>query len=112
MAVAGLFFGRDAVESEVAEAMRGLLGDDTGPQAVQTMLAGASRPHEGLMAAFVGVSALLFAAIGVGNSRTRSTRSGKSRHRGRAACGSSCATGRQPTSPEGAAGAHVLKKPK
>jgi membrane protein len=64
MAVAGLFFGRDAVQAEVAAAMKGLLGDN-GAQAVQTMLAGASKPSEGLLATLIGVGALLFAAIGV-----------------------------------------------
>jgi membrane protein len=64
MAVAGLFFGRDVVESEVSAAMRGLLGE-TGAQGVQTMLAGASRPTEGLIATLIGSGALLFAAIGV-----------------------------------------------
>ena len=64
MAVAGLFFGRDVVESEVSAAMRGLLGE-TGAQGVQTMLAGASKPTEGLIATLIGTGALLFAAIGV-----------------------------------------------
>ena len=64
MAVAGLFFGRDVVEDEVSAAMRGLLGE-TGAQGVQTMLAGASKPSEGLVATLIGTGALLFAAIGV-----------------------------------------------
>jgi membrane protein len=64
MAVAGLFFGRDVVEGEVSAAMRGLLGE-TGAQGVQTMLAGASKPSEGLVATLIGTGALLFAAIGV-----------------------------------------------
>jgi membrane protein len=64
MAVAGLFFGRDVVEGEVSAAMRGLLGE-TGAQGVQTMLAGASKPTEGLVATLIGTGALLFAAIGV-----------------------------------------------
>jgi membrane protein len=64
MAVAGLFFGRDVVQGEVSAAMRGLLGE-SGAQAVQTMLAGASRPGEGGLASLIGLGALLFAAIGV-----------------------------------------------
>ena len=64
MAVAGLFFRADAVQREVSDAMKGLLGD-SGAQAVQTMLAGASKPGEGLMASLIGLGALLFAAIGV-----------------------------------------------
>jgi membrane protein len=64
MAVAGLFFGADVVQGEVSGAMKGLLGD-SGAQAVQTMLAGASKPGEGVMASLIGLGALLFAAIGV-----------------------------------------------
>lgn len=64
MAVAGLFFGRDVVQGEVSAAMKGLLGD-SGSQAVQTMLDGASKPGEGIMASLIGIGALLFAAIGV-----------------------------------------------
>jgi membrane protein len=64
MAVAGLFFGRDVVQGEVSAAMKGLLGD-SGAQAVQTMLAGASKPGEGLLASLIGLGALLFAAVGV-----------------------------------------------
>jgi membrane protein len=64
MTVAGLFFGRDVVQGEVLAAMKGLLGD-SGAQAVQTMLAGASKPAEGGLASLIGLSALLFAAIGV-----------------------------------------------
>jgi membrane protein len=64
MAVAGLFFGRDVVQGEVAGAMKGLLGE-SGAQAVQTMLTGASRPTEGVMATLIGIGALIFAAIGV-----------------------------------------------
>ena len=44
--------------------MNGLLGD-SGAQAVQTMLAGASKPTEGIMAALIGLGALIFAAVGV-----------------------------------------------
>jgi membrane protein len=64
MAISGLFFGRDVVQAEVSAAMQGLLGE-SGAQAVQTMLAGASKPTEGLVATLVGVGTLLFAAIGV-----------------------------------------------
>ncbi len=64
MAVAGLVFGRDAVEAEVSSAMRSLLGE-SGAQAVQTMLAGASKPGEGIMAAAIGLGALVFASVGV-----------------------------------------------
>jgi len=64
MTVAGLFFERDAVQAQVAGSMKGLLGE-SGAQAVQTMLAGASKPAEGVMASLIGVAALIFAAVGV-----------------------------------------------
>jgi membrane protein len=38
---------------------------DTGAQAVQAMLADASRPRQGLLATALGIGALLFAAVGV-----------------------------------------------
>lgn len=64
MTVAGLFFGRDAVETEVSESLGALLGNE-GAEAVEDMLAGASQPSEGGLAALIGAGALLFAAIGV-----------------------------------------------
>jgi membrane protein len=64
IAVAGLLFGHDAVSSQVMSSIREMLGD-TGAKAVEAMLAGASRPAAGILAAILGVGALLFAAIGV-----------------------------------------------
>jgi membrane protein len=63
-AVAGLWFGEDAVRGQVSAQMEDLLGS-SGAQAVQSMLAGAARPREGLFATAVGVVMLLFAAIGL-----------------------------------------------
>jgi membrane protein len=64
IAIAGLFFGHDAITSQVTSSLQGMLGD-TGAKAVEAMLAGASRPAEGALATILGVGALLFAAIGV-----------------------------------------------
>jgi membrane protein len=64
IAVAGFFFGSEAVSGQVAASTRGLMGD-TGAKAVQAMLADAGRPREGLLASLLGLGALLFAAIGV-----------------------------------------------
>jgi membrane protein len=64
IAVAGFFFGREAVTGEVADSVKALLGD-TGAKAVQAMLADAGRPREGAIASLLGLGALLFAAIGV-----------------------------------------------
>ena len=64
IAVAGFFFGREAVSGQVASSIKGMLGD-TGAQAIQAMLADAGRPRQGLVATLLGLGALLFAAIGV-----------------------------------------------
>jgi membrane protein len=64
IAVAGLAFGREAVNGEVAASIKGMLGDK-GADAVQAMLADASRPRQGVLATALGVGALIFAAIGV-----------------------------------------------
>lgn len=64
IAIAGLVFGRDAVSGQIASSIRDLVGE-TGAQAVQAMLADASRPRAGLMASALGIATLLLAAIGV-----------------------------------------------
>ncbi len=64
IAVAGFFFGGEAVSGQVADSIKDMLGD-TGAKAVQAMLADAGRPREGLLATLLGVGTLLFAAIGV-----------------------------------------------
>src|SRR3984885_3791143 len=64
IAVAGLVFGRDAVSGQIASTIRDLIGE-TGAQAVQAMLADASRPRAGLLASALGIGTLLVAAIGV-----------------------------------------------
>jgi membrane protein len=64
IAVAGFFFGREAVTGQVAASIKDALGD-TGAKAVQAMLVDAGRPRQGLIATVLGLGALLFAAIGV-----------------------------------------------
>jgi len=64
VAVAGFVFGQQAVQGEVADGLRGLLGE-SGAQAINGMLASASRPRQGLVATLVGVATLLAAALGV-----------------------------------------------
>src|SRR3954447_19391340 len=64
IAIAGLFFGHEAVTSQVTSSLMGMLGD-TGAKAIESMLAGASRPAAGALATIFGIAALLFAAIGV-----------------------------------------------
>jgi membrane protein len=64
IAIAGLLFNQDTVRGEVTGTLKGLLGD-TGAQAIDAMLASASKPNEGLLATIIGLGTLLFAAIGV-----------------------------------------------
>jgi membrane protein len=64
VAIAGLVFGREAVQGQVTEALRGLLGE-SGAQAINGMLASADRPREGIIATIFGIIALVAAAIGV-----------------------------------------------
>src|SRR5882672_9338808 len=64
VAVAGFFFGREAVSGQVASSIKDMMGD-TGAKAVQAMLADAGRPRDGLLATLLGIGTLLFAAIGV-----------------------------------------------
>jgi membrane protein len=64
IAIAGFFFGQEAVSGQVAASIKDALGD-TGAQVVQAMLVDAARPREGLLATLLGIGALIFAAIGV-----------------------------------------------
>jgi membrane protein len=64
IAVAGFFFGREAVTGQVAASIKDMLGN-TGAQAAQTMLVDAGRPREGIIATVVGLGAVIFAAVGV-----------------------------------------------
>jgi membrane protein len=64
LAMAGLFFGASAVQGQVVEQLRDLIGAE-GAQAVQTMIVHASRPGTGIVAMLVGILMLLFGASGV-----------------------------------------------
>jgi membrane protein len=64
IAIAGFVFGQDAVRGELGSQLKGLLGD-SGSQAVEAMLAGASKPQQGIVATVVSLGTLLFAAVGV-----------------------------------------------
>ena len=64
IAIAGLVFGQEAVRGGVGLQLKGLLGD-AGAQAVDAMLAGASKPQQGIVATVLGIGLLLLAAVGV-----------------------------------------------
>jgi uncharacterized BrkB/YihY/UPF0761 family membrane protein len=64
VAVAGLFFGGDAVREALTGQFRSLLGP-TGSQAVEAMLKGAGSTGSGVLSGIFGVLLLLVAALGV-----------------------------------------------
>ena len=64
IAVAGFFFGADAVRGQVSSQLVGLLGE-SGGKAVEAMLAGASQRQEGILATIIGLVTLLLGATGV-----------------------------------------------
>src|ERR1044071_341091 len=53
ISIAALIFGREGVQREVTEAIRGLLGDKGG-ETVNTMLSAAGKPSEGIFASIIG----------------------------------------------------------
>ena len=63
-AIAGFFFGADAVRGSLTSQFRSLLGE-TGSQAVEAMLEGAESATGGGLAAIFGVGLLIAAALGV-----------------------------------------------
>jgi membrane protein len=64
ISIAALIFGREGVQREVTEAIRGLLGDKGG-ESVNAMLSAAGKPSEGIFASIIGTVTLIFAAVGV-----------------------------------------------
>ena len=64
IAVAGIFFGQDAVRGEIASQLGDLIGAD-GARAVQGLIASASAPKSGLIATVVGVFVLILGATTV-----------------------------------------------
>lgn len=63
-AVAGLFFGPDAVRGSLTAQFRGLLGD-SGSTAIDAMIAGAASASSARAAAGIGIVLLIIAALGV-----------------------------------------------
>ena len=64
IAVAGLAFGHDAVTNRLDEQIGGLVGSESA-DAIQEIIANASRPQEGILATIIGVVTLVLGAIGV-----------------------------------------------
>lgn len=63
VAVAGFFFGREAAQGQLVSQVEGLVGEQGG-ELVQTMVASASQPATGTLAAILGFLTLLFGATG------------------------------------------------
>ena len=64
ISIAGLAFGREAVEASVNAQAGGLVGEQGG-EAIRTMIQGASKPSTGIMGTVLGLVTLLFGASGV-----------------------------------------------
>jgi membrane protein len=64
IAVAGLVFGADAARNGLVGQIQSLVGQK-GAQAIQTIIAGASRPETGVIATVIGVIVLIIGATGV-----------------------------------------------
>jgi len=66
IAIAALAFGHSTAQHEILSQARALLGDQ-GASILETMLANARKPGEGIFASALSVIALVFGAIGVFN---------------------------------------------
>jgi membrane protein len=64
IAVAGVFFGREAAQGKIIEELQGLLGTEAA-QAINKMLESAAQPTDGLIASAIGIFLLLLGATGV-----------------------------------------------
>jgi membrane protein len=64
ISVAGWFFGDEAVRGELTGALQGLMGEE-GAKAIESLLAAASQPKEGIIATVIGVFVLLLGATTV-----------------------------------------------
>ena len=62
--IAGLAFGQDAARGEVQGQLSGVVGQPTA-DAINSMLASADKPRQGLVATAAGTAVLLFSALGV-----------------------------------------------
>ena len=63
IAVAGLVWGREAVQGQLVSQLRGIVGEQGG-EAIQTMIANAGRHGSGVIATIIGLVTILFGATG------------------------------------------------
>src|SRR5437764_2457345 len=64
IAIAGFIFGAETARGQVQEQLSGMVGQ-TAAAAIDSMLAGANKPQQGLLATAIGTVVLLFSALGV-----------------------------------------------
>lgn len=64
IALVGMVFGRQAIESQIVAQVRNLIGQD-GAAMVQSMVENASKPASGIVASVLGLIALLGGSLGV-----------------------------------------------
>src|SRR5437899_1765005 len=64
VAMAGVLFGRQAVNGHVAEQLQAVV-DEQSAKLIETMVANASEPRSGILATVVGVIVLIFGAMGL-----------------------------------------------
>src|SRR5437867_6410489 len=62
--VAGLAFGQQAARGQIVGTLQGFVGEQ-GAQAIQTMIEGANKPSESIIATLLGIATLLLGAAGV-----------------------------------------------
>jgi len=62
--IAGLVFGQEAARGEVQGELSGIIGQSAAA-AIDSMLASANKPQQGLLATAIGTAVLLFSALGV-----------------------------------------------
>jgi len=64
LSIAGLAFGREAVQGQIVTELRGLVGEK-GAEAIQMILENASQPETGTLSLVIGIATLLVGASGV-----------------------------------------------
>jgi membrane protein len=64
IAVAGIFFGAEAVQGKVSAQIGEMLGKDAG-EGIQTMIINANKSGKNVVATIIGIATLLFGATGV-----------------------------------------------
>jgi membrane protein len=64
IAIAGLVFGEEAARGQIVGQISGLVGPQGG-EAIESMIAGASRQDSGIVATVIGLATLLFGAAGL-----------------------------------------------